>query len=125
MSCLKHVQAFSSPYLVPIYRAILRLKIYPAKWKDSTTCVLWKPGKPRYDVPKAYRPIALLNTLAKLLSSIIAEGLSYLTETHQLILPTHFGDAPGGRRQIPSTCSWIRSRLRRGIDRSPPFSSWT
>ena len=57
--------------------------------------MLWKPGKLRYDVPKAYRLIALLNTLAKLLSSIVAEGLSFLTEKHQLIPPTHFRGQPG------------------------------
>ena len=57
--------------------------------------MLWKPGKLRYDVPKAYQPITLFNTLAKLLSSIIAEGLSYLMETHQLIPSTHFGGRPG------------------------------
>ena len=33
--------------------------------------------------------------MAKLLSSVIAEGLSHLTETHQLILPTHFRGRPG------------------------------
>ena len=33
--------------------------------------------------------------LAKLLSSIVAEGLSYLTENHQLILLTHFRGRPG------------------------------
>ena len=57
--------------------------------------MLRKPSKPRYNVPKAYRPIALLNTLAKLLSSIVAEGLSFLTEAHQLIPSMHFGGRPG------------------------------
>ena len=57
--------------------------------------MLWKPGKPQYDIPKAYWLIALLNMLAKLLSSIMAEGLSFLTEAHQLIPPMHFGGWPG------------------------------
>ena len=57
--------------------------------------MLRKPGKLRYDIPKAYWLIALLNTLAKLLSSIVAEGLSFLTEKHQLIPPMHFGGWPG------------------------------
>ena len=57
--------------------------------------MLQKPGKPQYDIPKAYWPIALLNMLAKLLSSIMAEGLSFLTKVHQLIPPTHFGGWPG------------------------------
>ena len=57
--------------------------------------MLQKPGKPQYDIPKAYWPIALLNMLAKLLSSIMAEGLSCLTKVHQLIPPTHFSGRPG------------------------------
>ena len=83
------------PYLVPIFRTVLKLKVYPDVWKESITCVLRKPGKERYNVLKAYRPVALLNTIAKLLSSIVAEEISYLTETHQLIPATHFGRRPG------------------------------
>jgi hypothetical protein len=56
--------------------------------------VLHKPGKPRYNVPKAYRPIALLNTLAKVLTSIIAEQLTFYSEKHQLLLPQHYGGRP-------------------------------
>ena len=46
-----------------IYTAIWDRNMYYAPWKEFTTVVLRKPGKPRYDTPKAYRPIALLNTL--------------------------------------------------------------
>ena len=70
-------------------------ELYYAPWKHSTTVVLRKPGKPRYDTPKAYRPIALLNTLGKLLTAIIAERLTYYTEKHALLPPTHFGGRPG------------------------------
>ena len=69
--------------------------VYAAQWKDITTCVLRKPGKPRYYVPKAYRPIALINTVAKLLSAIIAEDITHLTEAHQLLPAHHFGSRPG------------------------------
>ena len=51
---LKSCADIITPYLVPVYHAILRLKVYPARWRDSVTCVLRKPGKPRYDIPKAY-----------------------------------------------------------------------
>ena len=40
--------------------------------------MLCKPGKPRYDIPKAHQPIALMNTLGKLLSVIVAEDLSFM-----------------------------------------------
>jgi hypothetical protein len=31
------------------------------------------PGKPKYNVLKAYRPIALLNTMVKVLTAVIAK----------------------------------------------------
>ena len=54
-----------------------------------------KPQKPDYTVPKAYRPIALVNTIAKLLSTIVAEDIVHLTEVHQLLPAHHFGGRPG------------------------------
>ena len=78
-----------------IYNAILVKEIYYSPWKHSITVVLRKPGKPRYDTPKAYRPIALLNTLGKLLTAIIAEQLTYYAEKYALLPPTHFGGRPG------------------------------
>jgi hypothetical protein len=59
--------------LIRIYQAILELDLYYDPWKEFITIVLRKPGKPSYEVPKAYRPIALLSTLAKVLTSIVAK----------------------------------------------------
>ena len=78
-----------------IYSAISEKGIYYAPWKQSTTVVLRKPGKPRYDTPKAYRPIALLNTMSKVLTAIMAELLTFYTETHKLLPALHFGGRPG------------------------------
>ena len=78
-----------------IFNAILEKEIYYAPWKHFTTVVLRKPGKPRYDTPKAYRPIALLNTLGKLMTAAVAEQLAYYTERYALLPHTHFGGRPG------------------------------
>ena len=40
----KFCASIITPHLIPIYRAILHLKVYPAQWRESTTCVLRKPG---------------------------------------------------------------------------------
>jgi hypothetical protein len=82
-------------YLVEIFAAVFTLETYSVSWKESFTAVLRKPGKPRYDVVKAHRPIALLNSIAKVLTGIIAEDLSFLCETHNLLPDTHFGGRPG------------------------------
>jgi hypothetical protein len=57
--------------------------------------VLQKLGKLCYDMPKAYRPIALLNTMWKILAAIIASHITFLTEKHKLLLSNHFGGRPG------------------------------
>lgn len=46
-------------------------------------------------MPKAYRLIALLNTISKLIDSIIAKRISYVTEAHQLLLSTHIRGRKG------------------------------
>ena len=78
-----------------IYKAILEQDVYYKPWRASTTVVLRKPGKPRYDIPKAYRPIALLNTMSKVLTALMAELMTFYTETHQLLPAHHFGGRPG------------------------------
>jgi hypothetical protein len=67
---------------------------YPPR-RDFTTVVLRKPGKHRYDVPKAYRPIALFSTAAKVLTAIVAEEITKLVEQHQILPNNHFGGRPG------------------------------
>ena len=82
-------------YLVPIFTAVFELNTYSPSWKESFTAVLRKPGKPAYDIPKAYRPVVLLNTIAKILTALVTEDLSYLCELHNLLPATHFGGRPG------------------------------
>jgi len=73
---------------------IIRHGIYNQGWQESMTCILWKPGKPSYEVPKAYHPIALLCTMAKVLISIVSENLILVVEQQQLLPDTHFGKRP-------------------------------
>jgi len=46
--------------LLHIYKAMFERNLLYNPWKRFTMVVLRKPGKLRYNVPKAYRPIALL-----------------------------------------------------------------
>jgi exonuclease III len=78
-------------HLTKIFNQSLTLGYYPEHFRQSTTVVLRKPGKDNYTVPKAYRPIALLNTTGKIMEAVIAKRLSYLAETHNLLPDTHMG----------------------------------
>ena len=73
---------------------IFELNVYPAEWRESITIVLKKPGKPTYKDPKAYRPIALLNTLRKLFSTIATDEISFFCESRNLLPPAQFGGRP-------------------------------
>ena len=46
--------------------------VWPSWFKQSTCIIILKPNKPKYNVPKAFRPISLLNTIGKLLTKMIA-----------------------------------------------------
>lgn len=83
------------PYLGPLFRSTFTLDYYPASWKNYTTIVLKKPARPDYSKPKAYRGIALLSTMSKILSACVAEDLSYWVEKLQLLPTGHFGARPG------------------------------
>lgn len=92
---IKSAQSFLSPILLRILEASLALGHFPAPWRIYSTVTLRKPGKSDYTVPKAYRPVALEETLGKVLESVIATRLSFLAEGHQLLPPTQFGGRPG------------------------------
>jgi Reverse transcriptase (RNA-dependent DNA polymerase)/Endonuclease-reverse transcriptase len=57
----------------------------PLKYKESTTVVLRKDGKKDYSLPSSYRPIALENTLAKVIEKILADRISSTAEEHALL----------------------------------------
>ena len=78
-----------------LMQASLQLTHFPSPFKHTTTVVLRKPGKPDYTKAKAYRPIALESALGKVLESIVAEIISYLTETYHLLPAQHYGGRPG------------------------------
>ena len=82
-------------YLTDLFNACLQLGYCPKHFRKSTTVVLRKPGKPDYTSPKAYRPIALLNTVGKALEAVIATRLSYLVEAHGLLPQNHIGGRRG------------------------------
>ena len=74
-----------------VFNQSLSLAYCPQHFRESTTVVLRKPGKDDYTVPKSYRPIALLNTMGKVMDAIIATRLSYVAETYTLLPSTHMG----------------------------------
>ena len=77
-----------------LYQAMLENSIMYKPWKEFTVVVLCKPGKSSYSMPKAFRLIALLNTMWKVITVIIANHITYYMEKHQLLPTNHFGGRP-------------------------------
>ena len=63
-------------------------------YQKNNTVILRKPGKSNYGVAKAWRPIALLSTVGKILESIISKKLSYLAEHHGWLPAAQMGARP-------------------------------
>ena len=83
---LKYCRETLSRALTELFRACLALGYHPKQFKESNTVILKKPQKPSYDTPKAYRPIALLNTMGKVLEKLVARRISKAAETYNLLL---------------------------------------
>ncbi|KAI0995575.1 hypothetical protein K3495_g12605, partial [Podosphaera aphanis] len=91
---LKQCRKILSKPLAELFNACLSLEYHPKGFKESITVVLRKPQKPRYDTPKAYRPIALLNTMGKLLEKLIANRISKAAEEYNLLPEEQMGARP-------------------------------
>ena len=78
-------------HLKRIFNQSLHLGYCPAHFRESTTVVLRKPDKDDYTAPKSYRPIALMNTIGKIMDAVIAQRLNYIAETYHVLPSTHMG----------------------------------
>ena len=72
-----------------LFNAAITLGHHP--WSDALVVVIPKPAKPDYSLPKAYRPISLLECCGKLLEKIIAKRILNDIHHYDILPPTQFG----------------------------------
>ena len=65
------------------------------RWKILRTVVIRKPNRPDYWLLKAYRPIALMDMMGKILSACVEKRLTYKMEKNNLLPQGHFRGRPG------------------------------
>lgn len=92
---LKQCSSTLTPLLATLFTACIQKKYHPVAFKESTTVVIRKPQQASYNVPKSYRPIALLNTIRKVLEKIIARRISQAAEEHGLLPHAQMGARTG------------------------------
>ena len=117
---LKKTLNVTSDHIQALIQGSINTSHFPTPFKTTTTIVLRKPDKPSYTEAKAYRPIALENTLGKLIESIVTELLSYTVEEHQLIPPQHYGGRPG--RTGEDAMMMMMERIMHAWKQGAPYS---
>jgi retron-type reverse transcriptase len=78
-------------HLISTYNACLILGHHPAQWKEAKVVAIPKPDKLDYSLPKAHRPISLLETMSKLLEKAVAKRMQHNIIKHKLIHANQFG----------------------------------
>jgi len=68
---------------------------YPQQFKEARTIVLRKPRKPIYTDLGAWRPIALINTIGKVIEALIARRLSAIAKEYHLLPDIQMGGRKG------------------------------
>ncbi len=89
---LKAMGSALAEMLTKLINACFRLSYFPKQFRHARTIVLRKPGKPNYSDPGAWRPIALLNTLGKILEAVLARKITDLAENHRLLPSSQMGN---------------------------------
>ena len=70
--------------LSEIFNACLKIGYFPDEWKEATIKMIEKPGKD-CRIAKNYRPISLIDCIAKLFERIITGRLSAFLEANNLL----------------------------------------
>ena len=81
-----------------LFTSIIASKYWPQKFKSSKMIFAPKQGKPLTN-PLNYRPISLLEVLAKVFERIISNRLMLYLEFNNMLPPNQFGFRPGRSTQ--------------------------
>ena len=83
---LKTYRLLIAPWLIDIARVYFIIGYYLRLRRAIITFVLYKEGKADYLFPGSYRPIALENTLNKILKRVIADHIADTAKEYALLL---------------------------------------
>ena len=82
-------------HLLKIMNACFSLSYFPTCWKAAKVVVIGKPNKPAYDSFNSFRPISVVNTLAKVLEKLILNRVRWVASTCQWLSPSQHGFIQG------------------------------
>ena len=85
-------------FVLLLFNSIVASKYWPSFFKISRMIFALKRGKPSND-PMSYRPISLLEILAKILERILSSRMLLYLEYHNFLPPNQFGFRPARSTQ--------------------------
>jgi hypothetical protein len=92
-----------------LFDRCIKKKMQSSHFKKTTTIMLRKLGKKNYFKLSSFRPIALLDTLSKILKSIISKRLRYAIEAHDTLSNTQMKAKK--QRSIDTTLQLIIEKI--------------
>jgi hypothetical protein len=81
--------------ILEFYKLCIKRGVHPKAFKAALVVVVPKPSKADYTNPRAYRPIALIECLGKILEKIVAKRLDFFAEHYGLVNRNQFGARTG------------------------------
>ncbi|KAF9017461.1 hypothetical protein BDZ89DRAFT_921417, partial [Hymenopellis radicata] len=87
---LQSAEKFFTDTLYSILMASLRIRYYPQRFRIFKTIVLRKPGRSDYTIAKSYRPIALQETMGKVIEATMARHITGLLEDNDRLPQHHY-----------------------------------
>ena len=109
-SLLKAIAAAIAGPISALIQAAWQCGHHPTPFRSSRTIPVKKPQKPDYRAPKAWRPIALLNTIGKIAEKVLATRLRDEAEAHGLLPLTQMGARP--ERSTESALALLTDQIR-------------
>jgi len=77
--------------MTELLNGCLRAGHHPHQWKEAVICIIPKPNRADYTLPKNFHPISLLECLGKLLEKAIARMIYRDMDGHSLVPTTQYG----------------------------------
>ena len=91
---LKNLSKMALRSLATIYNSCITISYFPDHWKLAKIIMLPKPNKD-HSSPLNYRPISLLNSLAKLFEKVLLKRLHFILKKLNLIREDQYGFKKG------------------------------
>lgn len=109
---IKYLPGKTRFQLLEIYNHIWKYKVFPDTWREVIIIPILKPNKSQME-PSNYRPIALSNTICKIMEKLVNNRLMWFLEKNNLISNIQCGFRNG--RSTTDQLMILQSEIQNGF----------